>query len=294
MNRTMSPGAMLWALRVAVAGAGVLVGLALSSAGNGRLAAATVPSVTVWWALIGAALVAVVVPGALGLTIVRLSAPIAPIAAAGALLGGANTALGVGALALGLVFAVVAFSAEAGEAMVQGAAYGHEQRFLLRLPAAMTLPVVLSWVMWAGAAAAAVALLGGRVWLPGGVLAAVGLGGAWLLGRRVHRFSRRWLVVVPAGVVLHDHVVLGETLMVPSANVRRCGLAYADTEALDLTGPAAGHALEVAVGEMVTPLLAATRAEPKGRAIHAASFLVAPSRPGRALAALAAAGLPTG
>ena len=100
-------------------------------------------------------------------------------------------------------------------------------------------------------------------------------------------------MIVPAGVVIHDHVVLAETLMVPKGNLRRCGLAYADTEALDLSGPAGGHLLEITVVEMEKPILAPTRAEPKGKAFHAAAFLIAPSRPGRALAALTAAGAPT-
>lgn len=294
LTPTPSPATLLWTVRVGVVLTGVLVGLTLASAGQGRQPGAAMPGMVTWWVIIAAVLVAVVVPGALGLTLLRLALPLAPVAAAGSLIAGASPALGSSALAAGLVTAAAAFSAEAGEAMVQGAAYGHEQRFVLRLPAATAVPVVLSWMVWAAAVVAAVVLLGAQSWLAGAGLAVLALVGAWLLGRRVHRFSRRWLVVVPAGVVVHDHVVLGDTMMVPTPNVRRCGLAFADTQALDLTGPAAGHALEVVVGEMVTPLLAATRAQPKGTAIHAASFLVAPSRPGRALAALAAAGLPTG
>ena len=38
-----------------------------------------------------------------------------------------------------------------------------------------------------------------------------------VLWRTYHRFALRWLVLVPAGVVVHDPVVLGETLMVRAA-----------------------------------------------------------------------------
>jgi len=65
-----------------------------------------------------------------------------------------------------------------------------------------------------------------------------------------------------------------------------------DPEAADLTGPAAGHALDIAVREPVKIAFASSRAMPKGRAIHARSFLVAPSRPGRALRQAAARRVP--
>lgn len=251
------------------------------------------PAQLVWWAAVAAMVVALVVPGALGLTIVRTAAPLGVVGAVGGLVADANGALAVAALAIALLATAVVMAAEFGEAMVQGAAYGDERRFPLRTPAAYYLPVVASWVLWCGLLVGAVVLLGLRLWVPGavGALATAALG--WFLGRRLHRFSRRWLVIVPAGVVVHDHVVLAETLMVPTGNLRRCGLAYADTEALDLSGPAGGHLLEITVVEMEKPILAPTRAEPKGKAFHAAAFLIAPSRPGRVLSALGSAGAPT-
>ena len=292
MNAALSPRTFLWTLRLTTIATAALVGLAMASAADGRAKGAGVPATVAWWLVVAALVVALVVPGALGLTLVRMLGPLGAVAGGGTLACGADAAVAVPALALGLITSVVAFSAEAGEAMVQGAAYGDEQRFPLRIPAAFLLPVAVSWLVWAGAFVAGLLLLGARAWVPGTVLMAVAVGGGWLLLGRLHRFARRWLVVVPAGVVLHDHVVLAETLMVPRANVRRCGLALADTQAADLTGPASGHAIEVTVGEMVTPLFAVTRAAPKGRAIHAAAILIAPSRPGRALQALAAAKLP--
>lgn len=293
MNVSLPPRASLWAARLGLVVSAALVGLALSSAADGHRTGALLPTQVVWWGAVAAMVVALIVPGALGLTVVRMAAPLGVVGAAGSLVAGADVGLGVGALAIALVAAAVVMSAEFGEAMVQGAAYGDEHRFPLRTPAAYYLPLVASWVVWCGVLAGTVVALGLRSWVLGAIstVAAAFLG--WFIGRRVQRFSRRWLVVVPAGVVIHDHVVLAETLMVPKGNLRRCGLAYADTEALDLSGPAGGHLLEITVTEMEKPILAPTRAEPKGKAFHAAAFLVAPSRPGRALAALTAAGAPT-
>jgi hypothetical protein len=95
-------------------------------------------------------------------------------------------------------------------------------------------------------------------------------------------------------VVVHDSLVLGETLMVHRPNVASARLAVAGTEAADLSGPAAGHAVEVAVREPVLALLPASAAHPTGRAIHMRAFLVAPTRPGRALRAMASSRLPVG
>jgi hypothetical protein len=102
----------------------------------------------------------------------------------------------------------------------------------------------------------------------------------------MQRLSNRWLVLVPAGVVVHDPLVLGETLMVQRNNLRSSSLALAGTEAADLTGPAAGVAIEVTVHEMVTAVFPASAEHPTGRAVHMSAFLVSPSRPGRALRAL--------
>jgi hypothetical protein len=79
--------------------------------------------------------------------------------------------------------------------------------------------------------------------------------------------------------------VLAETVMFPSAILTRARLALADTQAADLTGPAGGHAVEVTLSESTTVVLAGTRAEPAGTALHVLAFLVAPSRPGRLLQA---------
>ena len=101
-------------------------------------------------------------------------------------------------------------------------------------------------------------------------------------------------MVVPAGVVLHDPIVLAETLMMQRTNIAVARLAPAQTEAADLTGPAAGHVVEIVLREMALAVLAPNAAEPKGKALHIQSLLVAPSRPGRALQHLSAARVPVG
>ena len=289
----VSPRNFLWALRVLTVVLAAAMALAIDGAADGRTAAAPVATVA-WGITVAAIVVALVAPSPLGLTVVRLLVPVAVPAAALTLALGAGAGWGLGALTVALLATLVAFSAETAEALVQGSAYGDEQRLPLRAPAVLQLPMLLSWAVWCTVALSGVLLLAAGHWVFGAAAAAFAAGLVWLLGRRFHRLSRRWLVVVPAGVVLHDPVVLAETLMMQRRNVAVVRLAAADTEAADLTGPAAGHALEVVVHDMELVVLAPTLTEPKGRALHVQSLLVAPSRPGRALHALAAAKVPVG
>ena len=135
-------------------------------------------------------------------------------------------------------------------------------------------------------------LLAAASWVVGAVVTAVAVAATIFLVPRWHRLALRWLVLVPAGLVVHDPVVLADTLMLRSDHIASVALARADTRAADLTGPASGYAIEVTTNRTVTAVYAPTPSEPDGRAIHLTAFLVSPSRPGRALTAAAARGLP--
>jgi hypothetical protein len=101
-------------------------------------------------------------------------------------------------------------------------------------------------------------------------------------------------VLVPTGVVVHDQLVLGETLMIRRNELAALRLAPAGTEALDLTGPAAGHAVEIVTRDSTTAILAATPKTPRGRVVHFTACLVSPSRPGQLLGAARERRLPVG
>lgn len=245
-----------------------------------------------WWVVAGGVLVALVARGTAALTAVRMVCPGAAAAAVVAWAAHGDVLPSAAALSAALLATALAFSAESGEAMVQGGAYGNEQRFPLRAPAPLLLPMAVSWLVWCAAVLGAVLAWCASSVVWGIVLTLLAAALSWLLSQRFHRMSRRWLVLVPAGVVVHDAHVLGETLMVQRSNVSLARLALADTEAADLTGPAAGHAVEVTVRDMVLAVLPSTAEHPTGRALHVASFLVCPTRPGRALRAMADAKIP--
>ncbi len=270
---------ILWLLVAVIGGAGY--GEALADHGRPVQLAGTV-LLWIGWAAVAAMLV---VPSAIGLTVTRVLVPVGTVAAFVATVDGGVSAATSAALIGAALALVVTSSGEFGQVMVQASAYGDEQRFLLRPPAAFYVPTVVSWVVFCAAALTGPLLTAARNWFVGVPVTAAAIGLGVFLFPRFHRLSRRWVVLVPAGFVLHDHVVLAETVMFRTAVITRVRLALADTQAADFTGPAGGHAVEVTLSETNTVVLAGTRDKPNGVALHVLAFLVAPTRPGKLLAA---------
>jgi len=283
---------MPWIARIAWVVVAVVGGAAVQSALDGRSTAVVWTATIGGWFAWGLVALGLAVASVRSLTVVRVGVPLALAVTLAAAFGGAS-ATAVLALALPTLIAVGAVSAaEFGRRFVQASAYGDEERFPLRMPVAAGAAAVVAWLIWAPALVAGPLLLAARQWIPGGLLTLIGVAGVVVLGPRWHRFSERWFILVPAGVVLRDPVVLADTLALRTAQVAHLALAPADTRAADLTGPASGYAIEVATTESVTAVFAFTPAEPNGRAIHMTSFLITPSRPGAVLRAAHRRGLP--
>jgi hypothetical protein len=282
----------LWISRGGWGLAGTAAVLSVDAATDGRSTAVAVAASIVLWLVVGGAVTALVVPSAISLTVLRMLAPLAVVGAVVAWSAGAGLPLGAFGTVATLLNALVVASGDVGEAYVQASAYGDERRFLLRPPLALVAPVAVTWLVWAAAVLAGPLLIGAARPVAGIPVTAVAVALTWLLLPRFHRLSRRWLVLVPAGLVVHDHVVLAETQLVQRHNLVGVHLALVDTGAADLTGPCAGHALEVTLREMATVVTTPARRGERGRALHVGAFLVAPTRPGRALQAAADHRLP--
>jgi hypothetical protein len=269
----------MWAA-VAVTGA-----LSIGNALDGRSPAVRTTVVVGAWLLWGIGVVALVVPSRLGLTVLRMITALACGIAVFSWTGGASPTSGAIFVACALLCTLLIGGADFGHRCVQASAYGDEHRFLLRPPAAFIPPVALAGLVWVAVVLAAPLLLASGRWVLGGIAAGVAALFTWLLVPRFNALSGRWLVLVPAGLVLHDQVVLAETLMVPQADIEAVELALVGTAAADLTGPASGHAIEIGMRSMVTAVLAPTKDAPRGTALHVRSFIVAPTRPGMLLRA---------
>ena len=208
---------------------------------------------------------------------------IVPVVVAHLLVGLPDSSLGVGNVigaACALVALVLTYTSNYGSIHVQAGAYGDERRFLLRVPAPIVMPLVLGWGVMMVVVCITPLMLASEQYVIGGVGILLSLGLLWQLPVRLHRLSRRWLVKVPAGWVVHDDVVLSENLLIKTHDVVSMSLALEGSKAIDLTGMTRGVPVEVQLREMtdvrLTPL--AAKLLKTVDALHVKAFLVAPSR----------------
>jgi hypothetical protein len=236
------------------------------------------------WAIWLVVLVATLVPTTISLTALRLAAPGAVVAAAAALVVTGPDAAAVAGLAGALVAALAALAPETAEAFVDGSSYGDERRLPLKVPAALLAgPAQLAWLAVAAGLCAGPLLLATRQWVAGAVALALGAPLVRWGVRVLHNLARRWLVFVPAGVVVHDPLTLVDPILLRRTVVRSLGAAPADTDALDLTGGASGLALEIRLAEPVSLLPVAPRRTP-AHLEDVTAVLLTPGRPGRVVA----------
>jgi hypothetical protein len=202
-----------WASLVVTAGPAAADALDSWSAGPRALASVLL------WAAWGAALLACFAPRPLGLTVLRVTAAAAVVLALAAtpattplraLLAVAGTAL----------TAWLVFTPAVGYRFVNGAAYGDERRYPLRVPPALLLgPVPLAGALVAGGVVAGPLLLADQRWVAGVVAVAVAVPVVRTAGRSVYALSQRWAVLVPAGIVLKDPLTLVDPVLFPRERI---------------------------------------------------------------------------
>jgi len=171
------------------------------------------------WAVWGGVLLAILAPRPFGLTVLRVAAALAVVLAAAAL---PSTSLlaGTAALAGTGLAAGLSLAPSVGYRFVNGAAYGDERRFPLRLPPALLLgPVPLAApLVGVGAVAGPLLLADGR-WVAGVLALLAGVPAAAAAGRSLYALSQRWAVLVPAGLVLKDPLTMVDPVLFPRERI---------------------------------------------------------------------------
>lgn len=263
----------------------------LAALGGGEVGAAldhrsapvrTVATALVWagWSL---GLVAAMVPRSLSLTVLRV---LAPAGLGVALWAGVPGDPAVAGPLVAAVATVLSLLPETGERFVQGSAYGMERRLPLRPPPLLVAgPVPLAWSVLVAGVCAPPLLLAAQQWVAAALVTAVAVPGVAVSARSLHGLSRRWVVFVPAGLVLHDSYTLDSPVLFPRRMVERLAPAPAGTDALDLTAGAPGLALELTLRESLPMVLAPTgwRRRAQGETGRVSRLLITPTRPGRVL-----------
>ncbi|SVA74164.1 uncharacterized protein METZ01_LOCUS127018, partial [marine metagenome] len=198
------------------------------------------------WLLWAVGLTVTLVPLPATLTALRLGVPALAAVALWSAPAGTDAFRTTAGLAATTLVVAAAFSASTSDRFVDGASYGDERRFLLRTPGPVVLMLgpMATLAALAGLTIGPVLLLDAR-WVAGGLATALGVPTTALAVRSLHRLSRRWIVLVPAGLVLHDHLALAEPTLLQRAGLARIGPAAVDTDAADFTQQARGLALEV-------------------------------------------------
>lgn len=257
---------------------------------------------TLAWLGWGAGLLALLAPRTITLTLARFVIPAAvPTATWAALATDSITALGIVGATTAAVATVLVLAPHTGSRFVNGSAYGHELRFPLRAPAAVVLgPIEVLWAAVVAGVVAGPVLLATEQWVAGILATLVGGAVAWFGVRGAHGLARRWIVLVPAGLVVHDPMALADSLLIQVKDLERVTVADAATTAEDITLGALGLALEIDLRSPADVLLMADRragrkdptATPGSMAKDVSLVLVTPTRPGHLLRAAADQGLP--
>lgn len=268
---------------------GALIGDALGTTADPFRTVASVGA-WVWWFT---TLTALLVARPVTLTLTRLAIPAGLVAALWATVESDDTTLAiVGVVAAG-VAALVIFLPGVGDRFVDGVSYGDERRFLLRPPGPVLLVAgpVAGVVTIAGATIGPL-LLADQRWILGSIITLAGFLAAFVGFRTLNQLTRRFIVFVPNGVVIHDTTVMPEPVLFTTREVAGLGPAIAETSALDLTSQALGLALELKLVDATELTVVTGRTESEDQRVR--SLLVSPTRPAAVMAVALERGLPIG
>lgn len=235
------------------------------------------------WAGWGIAFGASLVARNVSLTVVRVIVPASVLAACWAAWHGPTGADDVAAIAAALTATIVALSSPVGDAFVNGSSYGDERRFALKPATTLLLgPIELVWLLAVAGTTVGPLLIAADHLIAGVAALFFGLPLTVAAVRALHQLGRRWIVFVPAGVVLHDLSATTDAQFVPKRMIASIGPALEGTAATDLSLGALGMLLEVRLTES-TPVGVRSG---RGRAediVEVDAYLCAPTRLGAVL-----------
>jgi hypothetical protein len=234
------------------------------------------------WVAWGALLVAAMIPRSQTLTALRIvpfAAVFATIWAAIDAGSDASTTAAAAAVLAAALAAALSIRAPISDAFVDGSSYGDERRFMLGTPGPLLLgPLAIVWAVIVTGAVAGPLLLLAQRWALGAIALVAGWALVWFALPMLHRLSNRWLVFVPAGLVVHDKTALREPQLFRVEDIEAFGPAPADCEEQDLSLDALGLALRVILKEESKIIR-----NGRNRSIDLTAitgFIVSPNRPG--------------
>jgi hypothetical protein len=226
----------LWCARVAWALLPVSAGTALGDALDGWSTGPARLAAVLLWAAWAAGLVALLAPRPWGLTTLRVAAP-ASVVVTASCIGHTGAYAAALALSTSVAATALALSAPVAQAAGNAAAYGDEVRFPIRIPLSLFLgPVPLAVALTSAGVSVGPLLLADRRYLAGVLATALGLPLAFVLARSLHSLAHRWVVLVPAGLVVVDPLSLADPVLMRREQIAGISRLAGSTpdDALDL------------------------------------------------------------
>lgn len=267
----------LWCARVAWAVLPLAAGDALTDAldnwsrGPSRVAAVML------WAAWAAGVLALLAPRPWGLTLLRIAAPAAVVLTGIAALT-ADGPSAIGALGAAVVACVMVLSSPVTEAAGNSLAYGDEARFALRIPTPLLLGPVPLAIAVVGGTMVGPLLIADHRYVAGTAVLAAGIPIGWYLVRALHALSRRWAVLVPAGLVIVDPLTLVDPVLVRREQIESLGPSI--TGAAELADLRLGtRAGSIALTTRAPVTLVRRAGRNAGATVAARVVLIAPVRP---------------
>ncbi len=268
----------LWGLRVATFCLPFSVGLGLSDWLESNIKH-DLPVIVFAWCVWALFLLATAFPHVIGQTIARVSV-VAVVASTLLIPPGRHNPLIVAHV---LLTALLVFSRPVCAWWINGTAYPNERRYPLRTPLLLVAgPIEVAYAITIGIPITALLLLCNSHWLAGIAVGVLGIVPVLLCVRAIHQLGRRWIVFVPAGLVIHDPMSLIDPVLFERAVIEKFAPAPADTDALDLTQSAYGLSIELDLHEKVPMVLSLGRG--KTESGSSARLMITPAQPGAVLA----------
>ncbi len=229
------------------------------------------------WILWSIVLLISLIPSASLLTVYRVVVPISVVASIWSSIEAEMSASSILLLFCSAICLSISLLPSIGFWFINGSAYGDEVRIPLRAPGPLLLgPVPLAWIVIASSLIFSIILISSQKYVFGFIVFTIGSGLSYFSYRSLSALSQRWLVFVPAGIVLHDNMVLADPFLIRKSMIKGIGPALVSTDGLDLTMSSIGMSLVVELYEpagltlQMNPL-----APPEVREVT--SFLVSPS-----------------
>jgi hypothetical protein len=270
---------VVWALRIAWLALPLTAGPAVSDALAEWSSGPRIAGSVLLWVAWAVGLLATLAPRPIALTVLRALAPAFVVVAVVVVIGAdVSTLAAAGALLGTLAVAALAMHPDVAMHAVNGIAYGDEQRFPLRTPVPLFFgPLPLVRAVAVGGLVVGPLLLADGDAAASGVALALGLPASYFAFRALHTLSKRWLVLVPAGVVLVDPMTLADAVLMPREHiraVRALDAAPAPPGALDLRLGASAGSTEIAL-DQPGDVVRAGRGRRRGDTMRVDRFVVA-------------------